>query len=189
MEKYVFELKPGECVAVNFMSRNKDNTQVENFKQRNKSFIFDGSLDVLRNRFNDFVEKGQPGELSRMYVSLNPRNKELVKKRLLIELIKDDNINICKLEPKLASLSMSSECKVTKYWLWDFDGNREQLSEFIKDVKDILPTVYLEVYKTVNGFAVVTSGFDSRTVVKKYKGIAENKKDAYILMDWKSQEE
>ena len=57
--------------VVLFISRNKDNSHVEGFKERKKAFVarFDGMIipDWLEEEFNEFVKRGQPSEFSRMY--------------------------------------------------------------------------------------------------------------------------
>ena len=60
-----------------FASRNKDNKDLENFKQRTLSFVSDKPLEEVVKEFDLFVEQGVEGEMSRLYRSLNPRrNKE-----------------------------------------------------------------------------------------------------------------
>jgi hypothetical protein len=182
--KYQFCLKDNECIAVDFISRNKDNINVENFSQRAEVFIFDGTLDQLQKRFENFVKNGKQGELSRLYISLNPRNKDKIKAYLISDLALDQNLNICKLNAKLTSISMNADCKTTKYWLWDFDADQVFLEEFIQDCLQIDPNLEITAYDTVNGYAVVTSGFDTREIVKKWNNFASNKKDGHILIDW-----
>ena len=64
--------------VVLFTSRNKDNRHVENFKERRESFVTTLSADseALKDRFDRFVQSGVDGEMSRMYISINPRSNE-----------------------------------------------------------------------------------------------------------------
>lgn len=62
--------------GVFFVSRNKDNKDVKDFKQRKISFLTDKSLDELKGKFDAFVARGVKGELSRFYISVNERNNE-----------------------------------------------------------------------------------------------------------------
>lgn len=67
--------------VVLFTSRNKDNRHVENFKERRESFVTTLSADELQDRFDRFVQSGVDGEMSRMYISINPRSNEKNKER------------------------------------------------------------------------------------------------------------
>lgn len=56
--------------VVFFVSRNKDNKDIPNFKERKVSFVVNDNYDQgkLIDKFNDFVNKGLVGELSRLYI-------------------------------------------------------------------------------------------------------------------------
>lgn len=66
-----------------FMSRNKDNKEIPDFKERRKAFTVpekslstkDGNI-VINHLFHNFVKDGKPGELSRLYMSVNKRSNE-----------------------------------------------------------------------------------------------------------------
>ena len=47
--------------GVFFVSRNKDNKDVKDFKQRKISFLTDKSLDELKGKFDAFVARGVKG--------------------------------------------------------------------------------------------------------------------------------
>ena len=69
--------------VINFISRNKDNANIEGFKPRSKSFLTEGFLNKeLDEKFKDFIEKGMDGEFSRFYVSINRVDETKVKKEL-----------------------------------------------------------------------------------------------------------
>ena len=66
-----------------FMSRNKDNKHIPNFKERRNAFtVPNKSLDtkdgniVINHLFHNFIKDGKPGELSRLYMSVNNRSNE-----------------------------------------------------------------------------------------------------------------
>lgn len=52
-----------------FASRNKDNKDLENFKQRTMSFVSDKPLEQVKQEFDLFAEQGLDGEMSRLYES------------------------------------------------------------------------------------------------------------------------
>lgn len=171
--------------GVFFVSRNKDNKDVKNFKKRTISFLTDKSVDELKERFDYFVKGGVKGELSRFYVTINKRNNETTIKDLQHYLLDQPNYSAVKLENKITSLAMQPQNAVDHKWLFDYDST-ENIEEFVKDLllegfeeKDV------KVYKTVNNYAVVVPhGFDSRNILKKYKN-CELKRDAALCVSWK----
>ena len=60
--------------VVLFVSRNKDNKHLETFKERKVSFVTTEGFEEIKSQFQVFVNDGQVGEFSRMYVSINPRS-------------------------------------------------------------------------------------------------------------------
>ena len=68
--------------VVLFVSRNKDNRHLETFKERKVSFVTIKDFEDIKSQFQDFVNKGQVGEFSRMYVSVNPRSNSKTFKAL-----------------------------------------------------------------------------------------------------------
>lgn len=66
-----------EIYVVLFVSRNKDNKHLENFKERRMSFVtHDKNSPELTARFEHFVRNGQYNEFSRAYISVNPRSSK-----------------------------------------------------------------------------------------------------------------
>ncbi|WP_304682779.1 hypothetical protein [Lactobacillus taiwanensis] len=63
-------------IGVIFTSRNKDNKDVANFKQRKIAFLSNKSVEELMLKFDDFVNEGVANELSRFYITINERNNE-----------------------------------------------------------------------------------------------------------------
>ncbi|MTE03635.1 hypothetical protein [Lactobacillus johnsonii] len=63
-------------IGVIFTSRNKDNKDVANFKQRKIAFLSNKSVEELMPKFDDFVNEGVANELSRFYITINERNNE-----------------------------------------------------------------------------------------------------------------
>ena len=66
----------GELHNVLFVSRNKDNVDVENFKERRKAFVSTRTPEQLKADFDFFKNQGQPGETSRFYYSVNARDEK-----------------------------------------------------------------------------------------------------------------
>lgn len=75
--KWSSENMPNKPIyGVYFASRNKDNQDVPDFKERRKVFLSTRSVDELMPEFKHFVSQGQPGEFSRFYVSVNSRKNK-----------------------------------------------------------------------------------------------------------------
>ena len=165
--------------VVFYVSRNKDNREVENFKERKQAFLVPDDYDKekLMNKFHEFAKKGQPGEMSRFYISVNKRDSVKVHRALMHWLFDNPDYDLSKLEPKLAGLAAEPHCAAEKKWLFDFDNpSQEAVNEFQYDIKQIDPTVNVEVYRTVHGFAVIVDhGFDARTLIEKWA--PEDKED------------
>ena len=170
--------------VVLFVSRNKDNKHLYNYTQRKKSFLSNKTVEELEETFIDFVNKGLDGKMSRMYLSVNSRDEKSVKRELMHELF-DDNVELTKLDSKLASLAAKSKCAAEKKWMFDFDSKNESLlNEFVKELEVLSEELKPVVYKTPNGYAVVVErGFDSRELLGKYPFV-ELKRDDMLCVKW-----
>lgn len=174
--------------VVLFVSRNKDNKHIENFVERRESFIAhyaDGDYEKIRKRFNEFVLRGKKGELSRMYVSVNERNPEAIRKELLHFLIDNPDFNLCSIQPKLAGLAAQKQCAATKRWMFDFDSeDAAELSCFLTDLQTMVDKNDIETYKTPHGYAIVVDhGFDIRKLKEDWPDVTL-KKDDLLCCDW-----
>ena len=78
--------------VVLFKSRNKDNRDLDGFKERSVGFVSTRGMDQLEAEFQDFVRKGVPGELCRMYVTVNRRDNDKV---FTAAEAKRDNRDVC----------------------------------------------------------------------------------------------
>jgi hypothetical protein len=182
-----------------FVSRNKDNKEIPDFKERREAFIIDTygprhDLDIEINRmhkkFNEFVSRGVLGETCRLYLSVNNRNREKIKKNFIIELLKNDDYNLSNIKDILVSVAMKKENAVTKYWLIDYDreDSEEKVREFIEDMKELTnykeyPFDILNIIPTVHGWHIIIShGFDTRELLKKYGDFVSIQKDAMLLV-------
>lgn len=138
----------------------------------------------MEETFIDFVNKGLDGEMSRMYVSVNTRDEDKVKRELMHELF-DNNVDLVKMESKLASLAAKSKCASEKKWMFDFDSeDKSLLNEFVKELEVLSEKLKPVVYKTPNGYAVVVErGFDSRDLLNRYPFV-ELKRDDMLCVKW-----
>lgn len=63
------EKEEGSLYVVLFISRNKDNRNVENFTERKQSFVYHSvnpmTDERLKEKFKDFLSGGVPGETCR----------------------------------------------------------------------------------------------------------------------------
>lgn len=176
--------------VVFYVSRNKDNREVENFKERKRAFLVkeDYDPDKLKERFNEFVNEGLPGEMSRLYVSVNKRDANKVHTSLMHWLFDHADADLSKLESKLAGLAAEPHCSAEKQWLLDVDTDDSDVLYRVLnevDLRDKDHSMDKSVYKTVHGFAVVVShGFDTRGFEEMFAGFVSVKKDDMLLKSW-----
>jgi len=121
--------------------------------------------------FDNWSKQGREGEFCRFYMKINARDREMAKKKLIQELIFNDNFDLVSAEAKIAGIANKKECAAERKWLFDFDDTEDKLEEFINDIKEYdkasVP-LEIEVHKTPNGHAVIVSrGFDTRELMKK----------------------
>ena len=175
--------------VVLFRSRNKDNKDLEGFKERREAFItndYDGVR--VSNRFNNFVDDGVDGEICRMYVSVNERDPKAIYKELLHFLIDEPEFNLCAIDAKLASIAAKKECAKTKHWMFDFDSlDEDKLKEFEHDILNNGSVLieHIERHRTPNGYAIIVNhGFDTRELLAKWGDIVSLKKDDLLCVKW-----
>lgn len=166
-----------DWVVVLMCSRNKDNKGVPNFKQRFCSWFGLYDIDKIRAEFIKFGEQGLPGEVSRLYISVNARDPEKVKTKLVHYLIDEDPKCLTKMDNVIASIAERAECALTKKWLFDVDvADESKFKEFICDLqREIVDDekepepVEIVYYKTISGYHVITPhGFDTRELLDKW---------------------
>lgn len=174
-----------------FVSRNKDNADVADFKQRRESFVTKDAFDsdVLKEKFNTFVKFGVKGEMCRMYYSVNARNEDYVRKALMKQFVDEPELNVCAIGSFCAKHAAKAEASATKRWMFDFDlDDAKAVKQFCEDIKDIDATVECTIRKTPNCYAVVVNhGFDTRKLMEKWKDVDVSvKKDDMLCVDWKT---
>ena len=188
-----------EIWTILFVSRNKDNRDVENFNQRKKSFVSTKKPEDLLKEFEVFVNEGVENEFSRFYVSINSRSNTKTFKALQHKML-DEEFNLATMPQRIAAIASKTENAYEKNkWLFDFDpienvDLEESLESFIEDVYQAYNETDnrkepLEVikHKTPNGYAVITTQrFDTRKLMEKWKDNVELKRDDLLCYSWKT---
>lgn len=169
-------------------SRNKDNKDVPNFKERAKTILeYKENEDRVIKEFHRFAADGVPGEQTRLYRSVNSRNEEKIRKELIIRLLRDKP-SMTKLNRTLASVAQQTENRDESKWLFDFDVDDESLMyDFVHDVIIFsgISLSDIQAYKTPHGYAIVVPhGFDTRELIEKWKDYDITlKRDESLFLD------
>lgn len=116
-------------------SRNKDNKDVPNFKERIKTILeYKENEDRIIKEFHNFAADGVPGEQIRLYRSVNSRNEEKIREEFIIRLLRDKP-SMTKLNRTLASVAQQVDNRDESKWLFDFDvDDEEKVDDFIDDI-------------------------------------------------------
>jgi len=204
-KKWDYQHNNEDFYCVLFMSRNKDNKDVKNFKPRRQSFLINSFDEIYKHRFIqkfiDFRDEGVDGELSRCYISFNLRDASKVRKSLLIDLIEDDNVSLTHMTSRIVSIAMKAGMNKTKRWMFDVDTlDDDKVNSFLKDLesygyKETDGTTFFETMdssellyhscRTINGYAIlVNRGFDTREILKDRQDWVTLKRDDLIFVDW-----
>lgn len=159
--------------VVLYKSRNKDNKDVPNFKERSYSYVVDSEYDlsIIKRDFHFFAGKGVDAEKSRLYISNNDRNALKVHRQLQHLLVDDPHLPLPQLPQKIASIASKKENSASSEWMFDYDAEPSRLQEFITDVyhESGIPLSMMVISPTVSGFFVsVPHGFDTRALLSKW---------------------
>lgn len=153
-------------------SRNKDNKDVSNFKERAKTILeYKENEDKVIEAFKSFATKGVSGEQTRLYRSVNSRNEEKIREELIIRLLRDKP-SMTQLNRTLASVAQQVQNRDESKWLFDFDVDDDKLAlGFIDDITNYgFVFNQIEMYKTPHGYAIIVPhGFDTRELMEKWK--------------------
>ena len=154
-------------------SRNKDNKDLPNFKERIKTILeYKENEDRVIKEFHRFAADGVQGEQTRLYRSVNSRNEEKIREELVIRLLRD-KLSMTTLNRTLASVAQQVENRDESKWLFDFDLDDELLmNDFVHEIVmySEIPLLDIEVHKTPHGYAIVVPhGFDTRKLMEKWK--------------------
>lgn len=161
-----------------FVSRNKDNKGIEGFKERKLPFLTSRVEEELLNEFKAFAQEGVLGESSRFYISVNTRDRKRTYRSLQHYLIDNPDIKLESLEGRVASLALRSENRKSKHFLLDCDVEQAEFDIILEYLSDLPNAKVLETYETPNGFGVITSGFDTREILKNHPKV-ELKRDGH----------
>lgn len=191
--------------TVMFTSRNKDNKELDGFKQRTKALLhkhnleedlklsdtFEGIVSELREEFEYFVDQGVKGEVSRMYISINPRDTDKANIDLVHYLIDNPSTSPNNVYNKLVSFASKKENALSQRWLFDIDtDNEEEFNSVLDSIKYYgkFNESSLTLSRTVNGYAIVVPhGFDSRKVLEEHSFV-ELKRDGNVLGTWETKD-
>ena len=154
-------------------SRNKDNKDIPNFKERAKTILeYKENEDKVIEAFKSFAVKGVPGEQTRLYRSVNSRNEEKIREEFIIRLLRDKP-SMTQLNRTLASVAQQVQNRDESKWLFDFDVDDELLmNDFVHEIVmySEIPLLDIQVYKTPHGYAIIVPhGFDTRGLMEKWK--------------------
>ena len=170
-------------------SRNKDNKDAPNFKERAKTILeYRENEDKVIDAFKSFAAKGVPGEQTRLYRSVNSRNEEKIREEFIIRLLRDKP-SMTQLNRTLASVAQQVQNRDESKWLFDFDIDDEKLADkFIHAIHSYsvtIPIKLIEKYKTTNGYAIIIPHcFDTRVLMEKWKDYDITlKKDELLFLD------
>ena len=169
-------------------SRNKDNKDLPNFKERAKTILeYKENEDRVIKEFHKFAADGVPGEQTRLYRSVNSRNEEKIREEFIIRSLRDKP-SMTKLNRTLASVAQQAENRDESKWLFDFDVDDELLMyDFVHDVIIFsrIPLSDIQAYKTPHGYAIVVPhGFDTRKLMEKWKDYDITlKRDELLFLD------
>lgn len=168
-------------------SRNKDNKDIPNFKERAKTILeYKENEDRVIKEFHKFAADGVTGERTRLYRSVNSRNEEKIREELIIRLLRDKP-SMTKLNHTLASVAQQVENRDESKWLFDFDvDDQKTMLEFVNDITNYgFLFNEIEIHKTPHGYAIVVQhGFDTRKLMEKWKDYDVTlKKDELLFLD------
>lgn len=179
-------------------SRNKDNKNVPDFKERTKTILeYEENEENVIKAFKSFSTKGVHGEQTRLYKSVNSRNENKIREDFIVRLLKDKP-SVTKLNGILASVAQQACNRDESKWLFDFDVNDAKLvAHFIYDIyawrnnhcntknEKLWALEDITYNKTPHGYAIVVpSGFDTRALMEKWKDYDITlKKDDLLFLD------
>ena len=169
-------------------SRNKDNKDIPNFKERVETILeYKENEDKIIEKFKSFAAKGVPGEQTRLYRSVNSRNEEKIREEFIIRLLRDKP-SMTQLNRTLASVAQQVQNRDESKWLFDFDVDDELLmNDFVHEIVmySEIPLLDIQVYKTPHGYAIIVPhGFDTRELMEKWKDYDITlKKDELLFLD------
>lgn len=193
---YKTEKEQTDLRVISFVSRPKDNIEIEDFSSRKTSFISTMTDEELVPIFVAWAKQGKKNEFSRMYVSLNKRNHKTVQHSLMHYLLDHQDLNLGSLDSRIAMIAAQPEHALESKYFYDFDADAEQLKEFLSDLatayeetkkinKKLIGEFKFTVRTTPNYYAVILEErFKTSKVEEKWKDLVTLKKDALYCAAW-----
>lgn len=166
--------------TVMFVSRNKDNKNVAEFKQRSENFLTEKTPQELMQKFHEFGERGVQGEVSRFYMSVNPRCPRKLQLALQHHLL-DNEVSFHRIEKILCSLASKKEQSAGRDFLFDLDVSDAEKDSFIAELENHPQITKVEVFKTYNNWGCVTNPFHAEPLLEKFPEVElKRDEDRYI---------
>ena len=156
---------------VMFVSRTKDNNNLQNFKQRKLNFVSKKKPEELMGEFHLFGERGIPGEISRFYYSTNARKEEKLKNKVQHYLLDNDDIDWENFQKVLSSLVKKNDMKAARYLSWDIDVSDDIAMQFKNYMENAPDVTYFEMYKTHTNWGAVSNRCDVRPMTELHPDI------------------
>lgn len=169
-------------------SRNKDNKDIVNFKERSRTILeYRKNEDRVIEEFKNFAASGVLGEKTRLYRSVNSRNETKIREEFIIRLLRDKP-SMTKLNNILSSVAQQVCNRDESKWLFDFDVDDEMLmNDFVREIVmySNIPLLDIRVNKTPHGYGIVVPhGFDTRQLMDDWKDYDITlKKDELLFLD------
>ena len=170
------------CLMV---ARNKDNKDVEDFRERRRAFLTTKTAEELAEEFDYFCQGGKYEEFCRMYLSVNARDMVKTHKELLKFLIDEPDFNLTHIQSKLAGIAAKKGMALEKQWMFDFDYDNAVLAEcFCADIRAIDDSLIVEKKKTPHGWAIIVNhGFDVRLLTELKGDVYRDKAEVTFKRD------
>lgn len=166
------------------VSRPKDNRNVDNFKTTSRGELinlnhFNNNTEVLDYAVDHYSYLAKTGETFRVYMSVNKRSFSKTRNKLIHELI-DGNVNLTKIQSKVASIAAKPENAEEHQWLFDVDYDEDVLNnQFIPDLLEAsgFTESDLDIYQTKSHYGVIVPhGFNTVDLLANYPEV-ELKRD------------
>ena len=167
-----------------FVSRNKDNVAVEDFKQRRKEFLTYKNSDKLLDAFIKFARQGRPNEVSRFYMSVNTRDPLKTRDELVIKIMeRGDQFDTTRVETLAVSAAAQAKCALTKNWLFDVDTSEEEDIKVIEKYINLKTSNNYEKFRTYNHYGfIVYKHFDPRELIEMFPDKITLKRDGMMYV-------
>lgn len=168
---------------VEFVSRNKDNQGLVDFKQRGRTIIVtDKNAPHVQDEFKVFVAQGVYNETSRIYETFNELDPVGANRALVHFLIDNPDTTPDKVQSVLISELVKH--MTTKHWLFDVDMSVITKDKVVAFINELSNNAVIDVRDTKSGYAVVTEhGFDTRELTARYSDISVKRTNGLLYIE------